>query len=113
MHVENATLAEVLSFCPRIAYGDVPEEKIMQLRNNLKKASVTSYKYDNGNLCCITNPRGIDTYFDYDGFGRLIEERVTTQSFGIGTRFQGRAIKFSPPLKALAQKSYFVVPCLK
>ena len=75
MHVENATLAEVLSFCTRIAYGDVPEEKIMQLRNNLKKASVTSYKYDNGNLCCITNPRGIDTYFDYDGFGRLIEER--------------------------------------
>ena len=26
MHVENATLAEVLSFCPRIAYRDVPEE---------------------------------------------------------------------------------------
>ena len=113
MHVENATLAEVLSFCTRIAYGDVPEEKIMQLRNNLKKASVTSYKYDNGNLCCITNPRGIDTYFDYDGFGRLIEEKVTTQPFGIGTRFQGRAIKFSSPLKTFAQKSYFVVPCLK
>ena len=38
---------------------------------------------------------------------------VTTQSFDIGTRFQGRAIKFSPPLKTFAQKSYFVVPCLK
>lgn len=75
MHVENATLAEVLSFCPRITYGDVPEEKIIHLRNNLKKASVTSYKYDNGKLCCITNPRGIETYFEYDGFGRLIAER--------------------------------------
>ena len=38
---------------------------------------------------------------------------VTTQSFDIGTRFQGRAIKFSPPLKTFGQKSHFVVPCLK
>ena len=44
--------------------------------------------------------------------GRVYEfsdkEKVTTQSFDIGTRFQGRAIKFSPPLKTFAQKSYFV-----
>lgn len=40
-------------------------------------------------------------------------EIVTTQSFDIGTRFQGRAIKFSPPLKTFGQKSHFVVPCLK
>ena len=47
---------------------------------------------------------------------RITQNRVisvTTQSFDIGTRFQGRAIKFSPPLKTFAQKSYFVVPCLK
>lgn len=80
MHIENATLEEVLPFCPGIADGEVSDEKIVQLRNNLKKASVTSYKYENGKLRCITSPRGIETYFDHDGFGRLIEERDVNHS---------------------------------
>lgn len=75
LHVENAALSDVQTYCPKMLDGQVTDAQISQLRNALKKCFVTNYKYRLGNIISITDSRNQTMSYSYDGFGRLIEER--------------------------------------
>ena len=47
---------------------------IKSLQNKLPESFITLYKYKPFvGISEITNPRGVTTYYSYDGMGRLIE----------------------------------------
>lgn len=57
--------------------------------NGPVKTAVTRYEYDaNGSLTKITTPKGFEIHRNYDGDGRLTEERVIDKKNGIDRRVQ-------------------------
>ena len=83
--IENATYNDVVNsiqggettinnIASSITLSDNDREKINALRTALPNALVTTYTYKPlVGVITITDPRGITTYYDYDGFGRLKE----------------------------------------
>lgn len=79
--IENATLADVKNKLPfyeslkqETRLSDNHIQQLNSLRGSLPDAFVTTYIYDSlVGITESTDPRGLTTYYKYDGFGRLKE----------------------------------------
>lgn len=79
--IKNATYDQVIQqlgdIVDIISQSTVPDSympMIKSLQNELPESFVTLYKYKPFvGVSEITNPRGVTTYYSYDGMGRLIE----------------------------------------
>lgn len=85
--IKNATYQEILDLnipnlsdqhLNRLLYTTMPSsaelDEVNSLRVKLPNSIVTTYTYEPLiGILSMTDPRGVTTYYDYDGFGRLIE----------------------------------------
>ncbi len=80
VHVENASLTSVLSYCPNLQNGQVVDSEIKQMRLGLTDSFVTDFRYNYGLVSSVTDAKGLSNYFKFDGLGRLVEEHDNEKS---------------------------------